>query len=142
NIITDAECTTYSSPGHPERPQRILGTVEMLRAQKELPITWAAPAECGDASILRVHSPDLLSRLSGPEDFDADTPFFPNIKQRARASAGAALEALKKARDGENVFSLMRPPGHHATRNRAMGFCYLNSVAIAVLEALATGSRK
>jgi acetoin utilization deacetylase AcuC-like enzyme len=52
------------------------------------------------------------------------------------------LEALKAARAGKMTFSLMRPPGHHATPNRAMGFCYLNSVAIAVLEALATGAKR
>ena len=50
--------------------------------------------------------------------------------------------ALTAARKGESVFSLMRPPGHHATRDRAMGFCYLNNVAIAVLEAAATGAKR
>ena len=52
------------------------------------------------------------------------------------------MDALKAARAGETVFSLMRPPGHHATRNRAMGFCYLNNVAIAALEAVATGAKR
>jgi len=68
--------------------------------------------------------------------------FFPNIAERARASVGAGLQALKAARGGELAFSLMRPPGHHATRHRAMGFCYLNAVAIATLEALATGAKR
>ena len=83
-----------------------------------------------------------LARLNEPEDFDADTPFYENIAGFARASVAAALDALKAARDGENVFSLMRPPGHHATRDRAMGFCYLNNIAIAVLEAAATGAKR
>jgi acetoin utilization deacetylase AcuC-like enzyme len=60
----------------------------------------------------------------------------------ARASVAAALDAMKAARAGENVFSLMRPPGHHATREKSMGFCYLNNIAIAALEALATGSKR
>ena len=80
--------------------------------------------------------------MSRPEDFDDDTPSFPNLADYARASVGAALDALKAARAGETVFSLMRPPGHHATRNRAMGFCYLNNIAIAALEALATGAKR
>ncbi len=84
----------------------------------------------------------MLARLKIPQDFDADTPFFENISDYARASAAAALDALKAARNGENAFSLMRPPGHHATRDRAMGFCYLNNIAIAALEALATGSKR
>ncbi len=54
----------------------------------------------------------------------------------------AALDALKLARAGQTVFSLMRPPGHHATREHSMGFCYLNNVAIAVLEAQATGAKR
>ena len=95
-----------------------------------------------DAQILRAHSAEHLARLDEPEDFDADTPFYENIAGFARASVAAALGALAAARNGENVFSLMRPPGHHATRNRAMGFCYLNNIAIAALEAVATGAKR
>jgi len=95
-----------------------------------------------DAQILRAHSPELLARLQIPRDFDADTPFHENIITFARASVAAALTALTAARNGESVFSLMRPPGHHATRDRAMGFCYLNNIAIAVLEAAATGDSR
>src|SRR5258706_784155 len=49
---------------------------------------------------------------------------------------------MQAARAGENVFSLMRPPGHHATHEQSMGFCYLNNIAIAVLEAAATGTKR
>jgi len=141
-IITDERCAGYSYPGHPERPLRILATLELLRNQTELPIEWAEPGQVGDAQILRAHSAEHFARLNEPEDFDADTPFFENIAGFARASAAAALAALTAARNGESVFSLMRPPGHHATRDRAMGFCYLNNVAIAVLEAAATGAKR
>jgi acetoin utilization deacetylase AcuC-like enzyme len=141
-IITDEHCTGYSHPGHPERPERITASLERLRHQTELPIAWSAPRPCDDAAILRAHTPEFLARLEVPEDFDPDTPYFPNIARYARASVSAALEALKAALAGEQVFSLMRPPGHHALRNRAMGFCYLNNMAIAVLEALANGTRR
>jgi acetoin utilization deacetylase AcuC-like enzyme len=141
-IITDELCTGYSREGHPERPGRITATVERLKSQTELPLAWAAPGGVTDAQILRAHSPELLARLRIPHDFDADTPFYENVAGFARASVGAALVALNAARDGENVFSLMRPPGHHATRDDAMGFCYLNNTAIAVLEAMATGSKR
>lgn len=141
-IITDEHCTGYSQPGHPERPRRITGTVEKLRGQTELPITWAQPAQFEPAVLLRAHTAEHIARLDEPEDFDADTAYFPKIAEYARASVRAGLEALKSARAGESVFSLMRPPGHHATRRRAMGFCYLNNIAIAVLEALATGAKR
>jgi acetoin utilization deacetylase AcuC-like enzyme len=141
-IITDERCAGYSREGHPERPARITTAVERLKTQTELQLAWVAPGGVNDAQILRAHSPEFLARLQIPHDFDADTPFFENIGGFARASVGAALQALKAARGGENTFSLMRPPGHHATRDRAMGFCYLNNIAISVLEALATGSKR
>lgn len=95
-----------------------------------------------DATLLRAHTSEHVARLAEERDFDVDTPFLPGIGGYARASAGAALGALKAARAGKTVFSLMRPPGHHATRTRAMGFCYLNNIAIACLEALATGCKR
>jgi acetoin utilization deacetylase AcuC-like enzyme len=141
-IITDERCADYSCYGHPENPRRVTGTVARLKEQMELPLVWATPGEVSDEQILRAHSPELLARLKIPEDFDGDTPFYENITDYARASVAATLAALKAARNGENVFSLMRPPGHHATRDRAMGFCYLGNIAIAVLEAVATGTKR
>ena len=140
-IITDERCAGYSSYGHPENPRRVTATMAHLKEQVELPLVWVAPGTARDEQILRAHSPELLARLNISEDFDGDTPFFENIVNYARASAAGALDALQAARNGENVFSLMRPPGHHATRDRAMGFCYLNNIAIAVLEAVATGAK-
>jgi acetoin utilization deacetylase AcuC-like enzyme len=141
-IITDERCVNYARPGHPERPARIIRTLERLRTQTELPIEWAKPMPADEAAILRAHSARHVARLEEPRDFDADTAFFPGIADHARRSVGAALAALKSARAGETVFSLMRPPGHHATREQSMGFCYLNSIAIAALEALATGAKR
>jgi acetoin utilization deacetylase AcuC-like enzyme len=141
-IITDERCAGYSLHGHPENPRRVTATIARLKQQVELPLVWMAPGEVSDEQILRAHSPELLARLKIPEDFDGDTPFYENITDYARASAAAALDALQAARNGENVFSLMRPPGHHAKRNQAMGFCYLSNIAIAALEAVATGAQR
>lgn len=142
-IITDPRCVEYSRPGHPERPQRISRTVEKLREQKALTIDWAEPLAVKETSILRAHTREHLSHLKGStHDFDADTPAYPQILDHAIRSAGGALHALKAAREGVSAFSLLRPPGHHATRNQAMGFCFLNSIAIATLEALATGTKR
>jgi acetoin utilization deacetylase AcuC-like enzyme len=141
-IITDERCAAYAHPGHPEGPERVTRTLAQLRSQTGLPIEWVKPGEVSDVQILRAHAPELLARLQIPKDFDADTPFYEDIAGFARASAAAASTALAAARKGESVFSLMRPPGHHATRDRAMGFCYLNSVAIAALEAAAAGAKR
>ena len=141
-IITDEHCTGYSRAGHPERPQRITNTVEQLKRQTELALTWVTPTCVSDEQILRAHTPEMLARLTEPKDFDEDTPCFENIAGYARASVAASLDALKLARAGQNVLSLMRPPGHHATREKSMGFCYLNNIAIAALEASVTGSKR
>src|SRR5580704_15782997 len=105
-IITQEACAGYSRPGHPERPARIIGTLEKLRAQNELSISWTKPGPVDEAAILRAHAPAVLARLNQPEDFDMDTPYHPGIADYARASVGAALQAMRCARAGEMVFSL------------------------------------
>lgn len=141
-IITDERCMEYCQPGHPERPERIGLTLERLRAQTELKLEWAKPPEAADESILRAHTARMLARLKEPRDLDGDTPYFPGILEHARRSAGGALAAMQSARAGTTAFSLLRPPGHHATGEQSMGFCYLNGIAIAVLEALAMGVKR
>jgi acetoin utilization deacetylase AcuC-like enzyme len=143
-IITDEGCTGYHRAGHPERPQRISRTLEKLRGQKELPIDWMEPlADVREEAVLRAHTKEHLARVkAGAEDFDGDTPTHPNILEHACRGVGGALQALALARKGEMAFSLLRPPGHHATRDRAMGFCYLSNIAIAALEAISTGAKK
>ena len=141
-IITDERCTEYSSRGHPERPARVARTVEKLKAQTELPIEWIKPEAAKDEPILRAHSKEHLARLRVPQDFDGDTPYYEKIEDHARRSVGGALKGLEFARAGEVSFSLLRPPGHHATREQAMGFCFLNSIAIAALQAHADKYRR
>jgi acetoin utilization deacetylase AcuC-like enzyme len=96
-----------------------------------------------DDELLRAHSRQHIERVTnGREDFDLDTPSYPNIGAYARHSVGAAIEAARSALRGESAFSLMRPPGHHATRDRAMGFCYFSNIAIAALDALETDAER
>lgn len=141
-IITDERCLGYSRRSHPERPTRVSATIEKLRQQTDIAVEWLQPGDVTDEQILRAHTPQMLARLNEPKDFDEDTPFFPDITEHARRSAGAALETWRRARNGETVFSLMRPPGHHAMRQKSMGFCYLNNIAIAALEAVAAGAKR
>ena len=94
------------------------------------------PDAAGDELLLLAHTPTHLKRLDQPHDFDSDTPFFPGIQDHARRAVGAAVLAAERAgSSSEPAFSLMRPPGHHATSSQAMGFCYLNSIATAALHA-------
>ncbi len=141
-IITHNRCVEYEHPGHPERPARITRTLRRLRAQKVLSVDWVDPLPVDEQLLLKAHSQKLLDRLAQHLDFDMDTPSYPDIAQHARRSVGGALQALELARKKQPSFSLLRPPGHHATREKAMGFCYLNNIALATLAARAAGIDK
>jgi len=136
-IFYDPRCLEYSISGHPERPARIARTAPVLK-DRHPDWEWRKPTAATDAPLLRAHSPGHIEGVaSALEHFDLDTPLYPNIEAHARRSAGAAIEAMRSALRGDAAFSLMRPPGHHATRDRAMGFCYFSNIAVAALDALA-----
>lgn len=135
-VFHDASCLEYSAPGHPERPARIARSVVLLK-ERHPDWEWRIPEPATEAAVLRAHSLEHMEKIrNATRDFDADTPLYPKIYEHALRSAGAALEVARAASRGERAFSLMRPPGHHATRDRAMGFCYFNNIAVAALDAL------
>ena len=97
NIITDERCLKYHQVGHPERPQRVAGTLELLRKQEDLKINWHAPLEVkGVDAIQRAHALAHIHRVADPPGpFDGDTPDYPDINAHARRSLGGALRALQ-----------------------------------------------
>lgn len=137
----------YAAPGHPDAPFRVLKTAELLQERHP---EWVfsegeehrhARELATDEALLRAHSRAYLGRLQSGEEvggmFDPDTAALPGMEGHARDGVGAAMRVAERALAGEKAFSLMRPPGHHATRDQIMGFCYLNSVAVAALHAQA-----
>jgi acetoin utilization deacetylase AcuC-like enzyme len=132
-IIHSPRCLEYAAAGHPENPERVAAAITALKNRHH---TWFDPQPCSEQDILQVHTAGLLEAIKSGQFFDADTPVFSNIYELARLAAGAAILAAEKAVSGQTAFSLMRPPGHHAERDRIMGFCYLNNIAIAVAKTL------
>lgn len=130
---------------HPESPERLRAIEDRLHAAHlfdHLAHLEAPPVQ--RSQLLRVHDAayiDFVEASSPSEGFralDPDTSMNPHTLEAARHAAGGAVMAVDRVMRGEvgNAFVACRPPGHHATRNRAMGFCFFNNVAVAVAHAL------
>src|SRR5215216_5586290 len=88
-IFYDPSCLEYSSPDHPERPERIARTVPLLK-DRHPDWKWRKPPAATDAQLVRAHSSEHVEAVAkARENFDLDTPFYPNIAMHARNSAGA-----------------------------------------------------
>ena len=132
-IIYSEKCLDYGQPGHPESPDRVKNSYEFLR-EKEF--EFVEPEPCSEKDFLLVHSKQMVESVKNGNFFDMDTPNLPGIFEIAKLSAGGAIKACELALEGKTSFSLLRPPGHHATRNNIGGFCYFNNIAIAVKKTL------
>lgn len=130
-IFFSSKCLEYLQPWHPESPERVNSSYHYL---KEKGFEFLEPTPCEDKDILSVHTSKLLDEVKSGGFFDPDTPALPNIYEYAKLAVGSAINAATLCLTGERTFSLMRPPGHHATRNNLGGFCYFNNIAIASLK--------
>lgn len=131
-------------PGHPEKPERahVFDVVASDFSRKGGRVVEPVPAT--RQQLARVHSDVHLDRIAGtagkPSMLDADTFTSPESYEIALLAAGAAVQAAGHAvATGEPALALVRPPGHHAERDKAMGFCLYNNVAVAAAQALASG---
>jgi acetoin utilization deacetylase AcuC-like enzyme len=138
-IVFSEKCLDYWAPQHPESPDRVY-LVHRLLKQKSF--GFQTPEPCAEDDLRLVHSKEYIDEVRKGTLVDRDTPCLPQIYDYANLSAGAAIESMRIALEGEKAFSLMRPPGHHAgVAGRALGaislgFCYFNNVAIACRKAL------
>ena len=136
-VFFDPATGGYGASGHPEAPFRCASSAQRLAAsghKLEKPIRAASPEDVG-----LLHSTTHYKNVLSGDFFDADTPAYPNIAEIARISLSGALSAAESALGGESAFSLMRPPGHHAGKDRVAGFCYFNNLALSCAHLLKTG---
>jgi acetoin utilization deacetylase AcuC-like enzyme len=128
----------FAGRSHPERPERIEAMIEMAEALHRPDLLFLSPREATQDEIAMCHRRDYIASVERTSsfdrfDFDPDTHASRDSYRTALLSAGGVLTAVEAVIDGaaDNAFAIVRPPGHHALPNRAMGFCLFNNVSIA-----------
>lgn len=142
-VYTHPACLAHETgPGHPERPGRLNSVLRALENAHPT-IDWQQAPRASRGQLLRVHSEQQLEQvLEHPPveltQLDADTVLSPGSAEAALHAAGAGIAAVNAVmtQRTERAFCAVRPPGHHATQNRAMGFCLFNNIAIAACHAI------
>jgi acetoin utilization deacetylase AcuC-like enzyme len=147
-IHTDRFAEHQTPPGHPERPERAEVMDAVAARWRERGVEIVAPRAATREQLARVHDPDYIRRISETalksQQLDPDTYTSPESYEIALLAAGAAIDGVERVMGGSHraAVALVRPPGHHAERERAMGFCLFNNVAVAAAHARAQGAAK
>jgi acetoin utilization deacetylase AcuC-like enzyme len=147
-LLTHGSALEHPTPsGHPERAQRIPAVIAGVWASGHDVVQAEAP-EAERSDLLLIHDPDYVDDIEafcagGRGALDPDTFAGPESWQAALRAAGAGSAAIAALRSGhaDTAFVAMRPPGHHAERARAMGFCLFNNVAVTAARLLDDGQR-
>jgi acetoin utilization deacetylase AcuC-like enzyme len=145
-VTSDRFADHLTPPGHPERVERA-EVMQVVASEFRLAGgDVIEPTPATEEQITRIHDPEHLSLMRETSGravaLDPDTFTSPDTYVVARMAAGAAVAAVDHVLNGgagTRAMALVRPPGHHAERNRAMGFCFFNNVAIAAAHARARG---
>ena len=136
-ITSDTSEKHLTGDGHPEQPKRVKSIIETLKKKKDL--IWDKPTKVPEKILKLTHTEDYIKNLNdsfpskGINFLDGDTVVSPGSKEAVFDAAGSSIRAIDgiESKKFKNAFCVVRPPGHHAEKNKAMGFCCLSNAGIA-----------
>jgi acetoin utilization deacetylase AcuC-like enzyme len=148
-VVYSNDFYKHDNPSHPEKAERLKVMIdEIKKAPFYKKLEFVKPELLPEANLYSVHSEEMVQMvkevsLDGGGWLDMDTYVCEPSYDVARLAAGGLVKTSKNVLNGEidNAFALIRPPGHHATKNRSMGFCLFNNVALAADELARLGKK-
>jgi len=137
-LTTDTYLNHHTGEGHPERPDRVTVVIDHLKKVKSKNLIWKKPTKFDLRYLEFAHDKNYLSNVKdsfpkqGLNFLDGDTIVSPGSKEATRDAVGSILTAIDGVmkKDFNNAFCAVRPPGHHAEKQKAMGFCVYNNIAV------------
>ncbi|MDC1025514.1 histone deacetylase family protein [Candidatus Pelagibacter sp.] len=137
-ITSDTYQNHNTGDGHPEKIDRVTAVIDNFKKIDNKELVWKKPTKFDQSFLINTHSTEYINLVnkSFPENglafLDGDTVVSPGSKEATKDAVGSIITAIDgvQKKEFKNAFCAARPPGHHAEKNKAMGFCIYNNVAV------------